>query len=121
VQGLAAPWVQRFSISGFPEANNATLTSTQQSVPSFFDGTSIHRWNPRAGVRENLYTLNLTPASGAGTSASPFVLTQTRRTLANVPPGDPRWVFTRLVWLPAARCAAMVGDPNQPAVALKLG
>jgi hypothetical protein len=117
---MSGTHAQRFVLSGFPEANDATLTATQETVPSFWDGAAIRRWNPRTATRDYLYTVNVTPASGAGTPANPYVLTQTRRTLTNRPPGDPRWVYKRLTWLPEAGCAVMVGDPYHPAVALKL-
>jgi hypothetical protein len=120
LQSLSESYCQKFTISGFSEANVAPQNPQQQTIPSFYDGTSIHRWNYSSPLTNYLYTLSLTPTSGAGTIASPYVLTQTRRTLANTPPGTYRWIYKRLVWIPAANCAAMIGDPAQPAVALKL-
>jgi hypothetical protein len=67
-------------------------TSGQEVVPCFFDGLEIIRWN-YIESRDAVYRLNLTPESGAGTLASPYVMRQTLQTLTASSMPLPAWTY----------------------------
>lgn len=59
------------------------------------DTNTIYRWNHGADTN-SMHTLNLTPTSGSGTVASPYVLTQTRRALSGNMPALPVFQYKLL-------------------------
>lgn len=120
---LAAPTTKKFTISGDTAGGVYTSSPGKDAIPSFYDGTYIWRWNYGANLNK-IYRLNLTPASGAGTVADPYVLTQTERTLSGTITGtsgsEVVYVYSRLFWVPGAGCAIVIPRASSNWYALKL-
>lgn len=94
--------------------------SSQDAVPSWYDGKAIRRWNYGIATRSTIYSVNLTPVRGTGTPADPYVLTQTSQTLAGTPPADVRWVFSRFMWDPASGTAVVIPESSSNFFAIRL-
>ena len=69
----------------YPEDPDGDLPSwpeyaqTQEGIPAFHDGARLHFWNYSVEAdRGSFFRVDLTPTSGAGTEADPYVLTSTR-------------------------------------------
>ncbi len=73
-------------------------STTQETMPAWWDGIAIRRWNYASAKRQNIYSVNPTPASGSGTVASPYLLTQTERVLSGTPPATVQTVYKRTAW-----------------------
>lgn len=86
-----------FTVSGDSIGTYPPSTS-QETMPAWYDGVAIRRWNYATAKRQNIYSVDPTPASGAGTTASPYVLTQTERVLSGTPPSTVQMVYKRTVW-----------------------
>lgn len=92
----------------------------QETIPSWYDGRFIRRWNYRASQRGNVYSVNLTPESGTGTSGDPFLLRQTVRALGGAIPTNTTYAYTRMVYVPEADCALLIPRADTLPVAIKL-
>jgi hypothetical protein len=115
-----------FVLDGGTTADDNTMpgftsgTSTAETIPGCFDGTSIHRWNyNEASKRSTLLSMAVTPSSGAGTVGSPYVMPQIKRTLTGTPPAATAYTYTRMMWLPAARSIVLVPNDDSLAVAIR--
>jgi len=74
-----------FLVQGNPSGTIFSATVAQETIPAWYDGAAIHRWNYEPSNSGNVHTLNLTPVSGAGTAASPYILAQTSRSVGSPP------------------------------------
>lgn len=120
LQSMTESYCQKFTLSG--DAAWSTFSGAQQeTIPAYYDGTAIKRWNYVTAHRSYLINVNLTPASGLGTVASPYVLTQTRTALGGTVPADPvKFVYSRLVYLPSARAAVCIPSARADWFALRV-
>lgn len=120
---LAAPTTKAFTITGDTAGGVYSSSSGKDSIPSFYDGTNIWRWNYGANLNK-LYKVDLTPVSGDGSVASPWVLQQTERTISGTitgPTGAEVWfVYSRLFWHEPAGCAIVIPRATSNWYALKL-
>lgn len=106
-----------FTIQGNPSGTIFVQTTDQETIPAWTtDDTSIHRWNYEAGQGGTIYTVNLTPVSGSGTSGSPYVLVQTSRTVSS-PPSNVKYRYRGNYW-PAGRSMIFLPKSNQDWCAL---
>lgn len=94
------------------------LSATQETIPSFVVGNLIHRWNYDAPFRDKIYSVNIVPESGTGSIADPFMLRQTARTIGGTIPSAVSFVYSRLLYVPAAGCAMVY--PNADSVPFRL-
>lgn len=76
-----------FLVQGNPAGTIYSATTLQETIPAWYDGAAIQRWNYEASNGAAVHTLNLTPVSGAGSAAAPFILAQTSRAVAGNPTG----------------------------------
>lgn len=100
-----------FTVQGNPSGTIYSQTTLQETIPAWTDGTSIHRWNYEAANSGNVHTLNLTPVSGTGTFASPYILAQTSRAVTSAPTGA-QYRYRGNYW-PAARAMVILPKSNQ--------
>jgi hypothetical protein len=57
-------------------------TPQQEGIPVFYDGAKVNFWNYSVDAdRDAFFRVDLSPESGAGTEADPYVLSTTRRAL----------------------------------------
>lgn len=111
---------KKFVLTGEqPGSEFNETTGNQESIPSFYDGVAIRRWNYSPTQRGFLYSVGLTPESGTGTTADPYVLRQTQRVINNAPTA-PSYIYNRLIWYPAAGCAVLIPTSLLPPMAIKL-
>lgn len=109
---------QKFVLTGDLEPGTYQPTTNQETIPSFYDGTAIRRWNYGVTHRDKIMSVDPTPESGTGTPSDPYVLRQTVRTISGAP--DATFVYNRLVWVPDAQCALVIPRATQNLRALKL-
>lgn len=113
--------MQRFTLTGDTAGSYFSEAAVgQETIPSFYDGKAIRRWNHNSTHRGRIYSVSLTPISGTGTPADPFVLQQTVRNISGVGSMSPIYVYKRIVWSPLAGCALIIPRANQNWRALKL-
>lgn len=113
---------KKFVLNGDPAASTVPYTTNQETIPSFYDGVAIRRWNYAPTQINMLYSVNLTPLSGSGTPADPFVLDQTGRTITGAVPADDdvRLIYRRLVWVPEDNCAYVTPRATKAPIKLTL-
>lgn len=120
---LSEPVTRSFVLTGDTQGGIYTSTSDKDSIPSFYDGTSIWRWNFPTNTYK-VYRVNLTPVSGAGTIASPYVLQQTERSIGGSMPAPGgvavKYVYSRLNFYPDANVAMVIPRGSSNWFALKL-
>ena len=110
----------KFVLTGDLAGTTYSPGATQETIPAYYDGIAIRRWNYSSSTRGTIYSVNLTPSSGTGTVADPYVLQQTGRAVAGSGAMDPIYVYSRLVWCAAAQCALVIPRASQNWRALKL-
>jgi hypothetical protein len=110
----------RFVVAGDTQGSTYASSSTQDTIPSFYDGVAIRRWNYQPADRGNIYSVALTPSAGLGSPADPYVLQQTARSIAGTAPARPVYVYSRLVYHGGAKCALLLPEASADWVALKL-
>lgn len=111
---------KRFVLTGDTDGSTFEFSAIQETIPSFYDGIAIRRWNFQPSLRNRIYSVNPAPISGTGTSDSPLVLQQTARSIAGAIPTSPRFVYTRLMYNEPAGCALLLPEASADWVALKL-
>jgi hypothetical protein len=111
---------QAFTLAGDTAGTIYSPSPTQETIPCYWDGVAIRRWNYSAAERQNIYSVNITPESGAGTVGNPFVLRQTRTVLAGTAPSNPTFIYSRLVYDQAARAAICIPRDNADWMALRI-
>jgi hypothetical protein len=101
----------RFVVDGDPAASTY-LESVQETIPAFYDGTAIRRWNYTPAHRNELLRMSTTPSAGTGSADDPFVFEQTSTPLQGelvVDGVDPAYqvmhVYRRLIFDRASGCA----------------
>lgn len=121
--------MKKFVLAGDTAGSYFTVNSNQETIPAWYDGIAIRRWNYTAAQRNNINSVSLTPVSGTGTAADPYMLTQTARAVTGMPPDIVNgsgtqspfaYIYHRLSWNAAA--GAMIFIPKSTGVpyALKL-
>lgn len=111
VYNIDSKVITYFSIQSDPAGTIFSQTTLQETIPAWADGTSIHRWNYEASNGGSVHTVNLTPVSGAGTFASPYILAQTSRAVTSAPTGV-QYRYRGNYW-PAARAMVILPRSNQ--------
>ncbi len=111
---------KKFVISGETQGSTYLSSNTQDTIPSFYDGIAIRRWNYQPADRNKIYSVNPTPVGGAGSISDPYVLEQSVRTISGAAPGRPVFVYSRLVYHGGAKCALLLPEAGADWVALKL-
>lgn len=109
----------KFVLVGDVEGSLFSADGAQESIPSFYDGVAIRRWNYSATYKGFIYSVSITPESGTGTIADPYVMRQTKRALSGAIP-DGKYIYKRFVYNAALGCAVLLPSSTQPPVALKL-
>ena len=109
-----------FSLVGDVAGSDFTENASQETIPCYYDGIAIRRWNYSTAQIGQIYSVNLTPESGVGTPASPFILRQTGRTITGAIPATTTYIYHRLVWNAQAGCAILLPRANAAPIALKL-
>ena len=109
-----------FRLTGDTDGSAYPYSATQDSIPSFYDGVAIRRWNYALGYADKIYSVDLNPMSGTGAVSDPYVLRQTARVIGGVAPTQPKWVFSRFVYHGGANCALLLPDANSDWLALRL-
>lgn len=115
---------KRFVLEGDPAPSTFTSAIVQETIPAFFDGTFIRRWNYATGQRGALLSLSPTPVRGTGTSMDPLVFHQTVRPIQGTITGpagaEVMFVYQRLLWDEASGCALLLPRADSPWYALRL-
>lgn len=107
---------QYYELSGDIPQNN--LSTLQENVPCFSDGTFLYLWNYTT-ERDFFYRVNVTPTSGAGTGASPFILQSTRVALSASGMPQPSSVY-RVNYFPAWGVAVVLPTYDAKGWAIKV-
>ena len=111
---------QWFTLTGDDVSDSTHNSINQETLPCVWDGANFWRWNFTPTAKRNqLLKLDLTPVSGTGTTADPFLLTQTVRPISGTLAGNPVHFWKRLIALRPG-LLVMLNDYNQPLVAVKL-
>lgn len=111
---------QAFTLVGDIDGSTYQASATQETIPCYWDGVAIRRWNYQPANRQFIYSVNITPEGGTGTTANPLILRQTRRTLAGTAPTSTLFVYSRLVYDEAARAAICIPRADSDWFALRL-
>ncbi len=111
---------RRFELTGDTTGTSYVGSSTQEAIPSWYDGLAIRRWNYDTNNKGNIYSVDLTPTAGSGTRADPLLLSQTVRVISGVPPARPIFIYSRFVFNQDARCALLLPEAQADWMALKL-
>jgi hypothetical protein len=116
---MDAKTYQKFTISGDTSRTIYNDDTTQETIPCWYDGSKIHRWNYNAANRAYIMSLSLTPTSGDGTSGSPFVLPQTEALMSGSAPA-PLYVYKRTFFHVEANCMCVLPVANSNWWALRM-
>lgn len=111
---------RKFVLVGDTAGSTFPFSNTQETIPSFYDGQAIRRWNYSPQFVGQILSMSLTPESGSGSVTDPLVYRQTARTLAGTPPTRPLFVYSRLVYHAGARCAMVLPSSNSDWYVFKL-
>lgn len=109
-----------FALKGNVEGSTYPFSSTQETIPSWYDGTSIRRWNYAPAFRDLIYSVALTPEGGRGTPNDPLVLRQVARRVTWPADVQPLFVYTRLIYHAGADCALLLPNAASDWWALRL-
>jgi hypothetical protein len=110
----------KFVVVGDTDGSTFASTPVQETIPSWYDGVAIRRWNFDRAHKDKIYSVNPIPESGAGTPSNPWVLRQTVRTIAGSTPGQPMLVYHRMVFHAGAGCALILPSASSNWLALRL-
>ena len=111
---------RRFVITGDTAGSTFPFSNTQETIPSFYDGVAIRRWNYCPEFVGQIQSMSLSPLSGTGSITDPLVFRQTSRVVGGTPPNRPLFVYSRLVYHSGARCAMVLPSANSDWHVLKL-
>ena len=111
---------RRFVLVGDTAGSTFPFSNDQDTIPSYYDGRAIRRWNYCAEFRADILSVDLNPESGTGSSTDPLVLRQTKMPMAGGVPGRVRFVFSRLVYHSGAGCALVIPAADSDWYALKI-
>jgi hypothetical protein len=102
------------------DALSVTAGTTVECIPGTLFNGSVYRWNyASASDRGYLYQTDLTPASGAGTQADPYVLTQTKQVTGGTAPSNGLLLYRRL-WCDASGAMIIMPRADSNLYALRL-
>lgn len=111
---------KKFVLVGETAGSTFPFSATQETIPSFYDGRAIRRWNYCPEFRSQILSVGLTPESGSGSLTDPLVLRQTSRRIEGVPPSRPMFVYSRLIYHSGARCAMVIPSADSDWLAFRL-
>jgi hypothetical protein len=111
---------KRFVLVGDTAGSTFPFSNDQDTIPSYYDGRAIRRWNYCPEFRGRILSVDLNPESGSGTVSDPLVLRQTSIPITGAPPSRVKFVFSRLVYHSGARCALVIPTADSDWYALKL-
>lgn len=100
-----------FKINGNPSGTIYSQVNLQETIPAWYDGKQIHRWNYEPGQNNLIHSVNPNPIGGDGSPGNPFVFTQTSRTVSNAP-SEVQYRY-RGNWWPAANAMLILPKSNQ--------
>lgn len=111
-----------FTIIGDTAGSYYTDNASQETIPAYYDGIAIRRWNYAPSQKGFIYSVNTTPESGSGTPADPYRLRQTARAIGGAIPADGStlYVYKRLSWNAAAGAMILLPKSDGMPIALKL-
>lgn len=110
--------VEYFNMTG-----DATVYSGSniETIPAVIHGGYIYKWLYNTiGDRDYFYKASLTPVSGVGTKADPYILTQTKTATANAAPTNGHLIYRRLWLEPVSGSILVLPRANSNLYALKL-
>jgi hypothetical protein len=110
----------KFRLVGETAASTFPASSTQETIPSWYDGQAIRRWNYTPAHIGSIQSVQLTPVAGSGTAADPLQLTQSTTAIAGNAPTRPMFVYSRFVFHNGARCALLLPEAASDWLALRL-
>jgi hypothetical protein len=110
----------KFVVAGDTDGSTYPDSQTQETIPSWYDGVAIRRWNYASAFTGKIYSVNPIPESGAGTISNPWVLRQTVRTIAGSAPTLPQKIYKRMVFHAGAGCALVLPNGTSNWMALRL-
>ncbi len=116
---------QRFELEPGTEAESTfPFSSTQETIPSFYDGVAIRRWNFALATRNKILSVSPVPLRGTGSETDPLIFSQTVRTVGGtIGTGDEYdvlFVYKRLVYDAPSRCAVVIPNAESDWYALCL-
>ncbi len=111
---------KRFVLTGDTQGSTFAFSNTQETIPSFYDGRAIRRWNYQSADRSKIYSVDPRPVSGSGSTTEPLVFVQTVRNIGGAVIGQPKFMYTRFVYHGGAGCALMIPEATSDWVALRL-
>lgn len=110
--------VEYFNVTG--DAAVFAPGSTIETIPAVIHNGYVYRWNYSSAIDRNyLFKASLTPVSGAGTKANPYILSQTKQATANAAPTNGHLIYRRL-WLDPSGAILVLPRANSNLYALKL-
>jgi len=110
--------VEYFNMSG--DATVFANGSTIETIPAVIHNGYVYRWNYSSATdRDYLYKASITPVSGVGTKADPYILSQTKQATANAAPTNGHLIYRRL-WLDPSGAILVLPRANSNLYALKL-
>jgi hypothetical protein len=106
-----------FELSGeFPTFGG----TKQENIPMFSNGTQVFLWNyGRTGDLDALYTFSLTPTSGSGTGAAPYIYASRKIVLAPSVMPTPEMTY-RLDYIPDWGVVVVQASSSSKVWALRL-
>ena len=111
---------RRFTLVGDTDGSTFPYSGIQETIPTFYDGAAIRRWNYAPQFVNKMFSVNLSPISGTGATDNPYVLLQTARTIGGTAPARGVYVFSRFVFNGGANCAMLLPEAGAEWIALKL-
>lgn len=109
-----------FVLAGDTDGTIYQPSTYQETIPCYWDGVAIRRWNYETAHIQYIYSVDITPTSGTGTADDPLVLQQTQMTLAGTPPTSVQFIYTRLAYDAVVGAAICIPSATSNWFALKL-
>jgi lysophospholipase L1-like esterase len=114
--------MQAFTIVGDTTGSRYIPNNNQETIPSWFDGTVINRWNYTPTEVNKVYSVNPISEGGAGTLADPLRFRQTARPITGAIPSaaNTTYIYSRMVYNATANAAILLPKSTQLAVAIRM-
>ena len=110
---------KRFVVSGHESATTLAPSAGQETIPAWYDGRAIRRWNyGSADHRGTIISVDPEPVSGTGSRTDPFVLRQTARMVPRAPANGV--YLYRIAFVPGADRALVLPRANSNLFSLRL-
>lgn len=114
--------MKAFVLVGDTTGSRYVPSPNQETIPSWFDGTVINRWNYTPAEFNKVYSVNPVSEGGAGTLADPQRFRQTARAIAGaIPAGvDTAYIYSRMVYNATADAAILIPKSTQLPRAIRM-